>query len=118
MTTATYPRWPRITAPFAALWYAFGLSQCIIAYLAMFDAAPLAIWIAYAAACVLGILAAAALFFTPARAAMFFALSLISALIYYAWLFTLGAPAGEDYGIGAMVIGVTLILTLASRRLA
>lgn len=118
MTTASMPRWPRLCAPVAAIWYAFGLSQCILGFLAMSDAAPMVIWIAYASACLLGIVGSAALFFTPTRAAMLFAISLVAALIYYVWLFTLGVPAGEDYAVAGMVIGVTLVLTLAARRLS
>lgn len=43
MTTATFPLWTRIAAPVAALWYAFGLSQAVIGYLADATAAPVLI---------------------------------------------------------------------------
>lgn len=115
--TTTLPRWPRIVAPLAAIWYAFGLFQAVSAYVADAASAPVAIWIAYAAACVAGIIGSAALFFAPAPAPLAFAISLVAAALYFGWLFVFGAPLGEDYGIGAMVIAVTLVLLMASRRL-
>lgn len=117
MTTAVFPRWTRIVAPIAALWYAFGLSQAVLGYLTNAASAPLLIWAAYALACAAGIIGAAALWFQPQSSARAFVLSLISAVIYFGWLFSFGAASGEDYGIGAMVIGVTFALTLASRRI-
>jgi len=68
MTTATFPRWTFFIAPIAALWYAFGLSQAVIGFLADAAAAPLVIWVAYAVACVAGMVGSAVLFFTPSRA--------------------------------------------------
>ena len=117
MTTTTFPRWTRIAAPIGAIWYAFGLSQAIMGYVADPAAAPILIWFAYALACVAGIVGSAALYFAPARAFAAFLLSLISAAVFYVWLFGFGAPLPEDYGIGAMVIGVTLALTLLTRRI-
>ena len=116
MTTAAIPNWTRIVAPIAALWYAFGLSQAIMAFTADTAAAPMVIWVAYFLACGAGIVASAALFFSSARAFTIFAISLVSAVVFYIWLFGFGAPLPEDYGIGAMVLGVTLTLTLLSRR--
>lgn len=116
MTTATFPGWTRIAAPLAALWYAFGLSQAIMAFTSDAAAAPLLIWVAYFAACGAGMIASAALFFAPARAFTIFAISLVSAVVFYIWLFGFGAPLPEDYGIGVMVMGVTLALTLLTRR--
>ncbi|WP_415919926.1 hypothetical protein [Tateyamaria sp. SN6-1] len=117
MTTRTLTRLPRIAAPVAALWYAFGLSQAIAGYVADAAAAPLVIWIVYAVACSAGLVGAAALAFAPARAAAAFATSLVAAAIYFSWLFTFGTPTGEDYGVGAAVMTVTLILLWAARRL-
>lgn len=116
MTTASFPRWTQIAAPIAALWYAFGLSQAIAGYMSDAAAAPVFVWIAYFLACIAGLIGAAALFFVPTRAFAVFAVSLVSAAVYYIWLFGFGAPLAEDYGIGAMVIGVTLMLTVLSRR--
>ena len=116
MTTASFPRWTRSVAPLAALWYTFGLSQAIIGFVADAAAAPLPIWLAYAVACAAGIVGAAALWFQPSRAFPAFAVSLVAAITYFGWLFAFGAVSGEDYGIGMMVIGVTLLLTLLSRR--
>lgn len=110
--------WTRIVAPIAGLWYAFGLSQAVMGYLADAAAAPMLIWVAYAVACGAGIVGAAALFFNPAKASAAFAVSLVAAVIYFGWLYTFGTPAGEDYGIGAMVMGITLILMLVTRRFA
>ena len=117
MTTTTLPRWPRLTAPVAAIWYAFGLSQCILAYLAIANAAPILIWVAYAGACLLGIAGSIALAFAPSRAATLFGASFVSVLIYYAWFYTFGAPTAEDYGIGLVVVAVTTALFWLSRRL-
>ena len=116
MTTATFPLWTRITAPIAAIWYAFGLSQAVNQYLADAASAPLATWIAYAVACIAGLLGSAMLFFNPARASLAFGLSLAFAVIYFGWTFAAGTATGEDYGIGAMVMAVTLALMLVSRR--
>jgi hypothetical protein len=69
-------------------------------------------------ACGAGIVGSAALFFNPAKASFAFAISLVSAVIYFGWVYAFGAPAGEDYGIGAMVMGVTLILMMVTRRFA
>lgn len=118
MTTATFPRWTLYIAPLAALWYGFGLSQAVIGFMADAAAAPLAIWVSYGVACLAGIVGSAALFFRPGRAWAAFAVSLAAAAIYFGWLFAFGAPAGEDYGIGAMVMAITLILMLVSRRLS
>ena len=117
MTTATLPRWPRLAAPLAGLWYAFGLSQCIMAFMADASVAPALIWLAYAAACTFGLFGAVALAFAPARAALLFVISLVSALVFYGWLFGLGSPLPQDYGIGAAVLIVTTLLLLLSRRL-
>ncbi|WP_299687977.1 hypothetical protein [uncultured Tateyamaria sp.] len=117
MTTQTLPRWPGIVAPVAALWYAFGLSQAIISYVAGPGAAPVLIWLAYGLACSAGLVGAAALFIAPARAAAAFAVSLVCAVIYFGWLYAYGTPAAEDYGIGALVMAVTLTLMLVARRL-
>jgi len=116
MTTATFPRWTLIIAPVAALWYAFGLSQAVIGFMADAAAAPMAIWAAYALACIAGMVGSAALFFTPSRASAAFAASLAAAVIYFGWLFAYGTPSGEDYGVGTMVMAVTLILMLVARR--
>lgn len=116
MTTATFPRWTRIVAPMAALWYAFGLSQAIIGYLADATSVPLLVWTAYAVACIAGLIGSVALWFQPKKSFGAFVISLIAAIIYFGWLFGFGTATGEDYGIGATVIGVTLVLTLISRR--
>ncbi len=118
MTTATFPRWTLYIAPLAALWYGFGLSQAVIGYMADASAAPLAIWASYAVACLAGVVGSAALFFRPARAATAFAVSLAAAVIYFGWVFMFGSPASEDYGIGAMVMAITFILMMVSRRLS
>ena len=114
--TLTFPRWTRIAAPVAALWYAFGLSQAVIGYIADAASAPLLIWGAYGLACVAGLVGSGALFFQPAKASMAFAVSFVSAAAYFGWVFVFGTPAGEDYGIGAVVLAVTLALWMASRR--
>ncbi|WBU61549.1 hypothetical protein [Paracoccus albus] len=92
------------------------MSQAANQYLADAASAPTAIWIAYAAACIAGLLGATMLYFNPAGASLAFGLSLVFAVIYFGWTFTTGAVTGEEYGIGAMVMGVTLILMLVSRR--
>lgn len=116
MTTTVFPHWTRIVPPAAGLWYAFGLSQCILAVAADANAAPMAIWLIYALACVAGILGSAALAFAPAQASKAFAVSLLAAGTYFGWLFAFGQPRPEEYGIGAVVLLVTLVLLITSRR--
>ncbi|MEL7099023.1 MAG: hypothetical protein AAGM84_09365 [Pseudomonadota bacterium] len=118
MTTATStPRWTRIVAPIAGIWYAFGLSQMIAGYAADAAAFPGLIWAAYAAACGLGIVAAAALAFAPARAFALFAASLVCAVTFFGYSFAFTAPTGEEIGIGSVVMLITAGLGLMSRSL-
>lgn len=107
----------KIMPPLAALWYAFGFSQMAMAYVANAAAAPAVIWLAYALA-TLGGLAGAVLLWTRRYAFPVFAASLASALIYYAWLFSVGPATSQDYPIAAMVLVVTSLLTMYSRRRA
>ncbi|MEO1687967.1 MAG: hypothetical protein AAFU61_08690 [Pseudomonadota bacterium] len=116
-TLTDRPRWTRLVAVPAALWYGFGLWQAALGYAADAAAAPLLIWVAYAAACLAGIVGSAMLALAPSHASRTFAISLVCAAAYFGWVFAFGAPAGEDFGIGAVVIAVTGALTLASRRL-
>lgn len=118
MTLSQTPLWARIVAPLASIWYAFGLSQAVMAYMADASAAPMLIWLAYGLACVAGLVGSVALFFASSRAQLAFGVSLVSAIVYFGWLFGFGTPAGEDYGIGAMVIAVTAILWFVSKRKA
>lgn len=114
---ATMPRWMKLTAPALGLWYAFGLSQMISGYLADPSAVPALIWLAYAAACLLGMAGSAALVFAPKRATGIFAASLASAIAFFGYTFSLTAPTGEEIGIGTVVMLITAGLMLLSRRL-
>ncbi|MEO0936758.1 MAG: hypothetical protein AAFY38_01240 [Pseudomonadota bacterium] len=114
---ATTPRWTKLIAPVAGLWYAFGFSQMIVGYLADPSAVPALIWIAYAAACLLGMAGSAALVFAPMRASGIFAASLVSAIAFFGYTFSFTAPTGEEIGIGSVVMLITAGLMLLSRRL-
>lgn len=117
MALQQIPPWARLVALIALLWYAFGLSQAILAYRTDAGAAPMLVWLAYGLACVAGLIGSIALFFGWARAPLAFGISLVSASAYFGWLFAFGTPAGEDYGIGTMVITVTAIMLMISKRL-
>lgn len=117
MTTMTQPRGTRIIGLIAAIWYAFGLFQCLSAWQAMGAAAPLWVWIAFALASTLGLIGAGMFAAGQRAAAALFGLSLISALVYFGWLFTRGTPAPEDAPIAAMVLLITAgMLWLSKRR--
>lgn len=87
MKTSSFPRWTQHIAPIAAPWYAFGLSQAIIRYASDPAAVPILTWAAYFFACIAGLIVAAAFFFVPDRAFTVFSVSVVSATVYYIWLF-------------------------------
>lgn len=132
----THPLWLRLCALIAAIWYGFGLFQFHGAltldvpaalaagaitpgYAALHGTIPGAVWAAYALASLAG-LAGAGLLLTGRRAAPAFALSLLSALAYWTWLFGRGGAAlpREEPAIAATVLAVTagLLLLARSRR--
>lgn len=116
MTTRVAFNWLRPVGLIAAVWYAFGLYQCWSAYSAMGDTAPAWVWLAFALASGAGLAGALWLFAQRSAALAAFAVSLTSALIYYAWLFTRGAPQAEDTPITIMVLTVTTVLLIVSFR--
>jgi len=89
----------------------------IVGFLADPAAVPALIWIAYAAACALGMAGSAAMTFAPTRAAPIFAASLASAVAFFGYTFAFKAPAGEEIIIGCVVMLITASLMLLSRRL-
>lgn len=116
MTTRVAFNWLRPVGLIAAAWYAFGLYQCWSAFSAMGDAAPAWAWLTYALASGAGLLGAIALFAQRSAAVPAFAISLISALSYYVWLFTSGTPQAEDTSIAVVVLTVTTVLLIVSIR--
>lgn len=99
----------------AALWYAFGFSQLMLALMADASAAPAVIWLAYGLA-TLGGLAGALLMWRGQNAFPVFAASLGSALMYHGWLFTAGPATPDDTPIAAMVLIVTTAMTALTYR--
>lgn len=117
MTTMTQEtRWPQFVGPIAAIWYAFGLYQCWMAFSTMGDTAPGWVWAAFALASGAGLAGALALFTNNRIAVPIFALSLVSAVIYYVWLYAFGTPNSEDLPITIMVLAVTTVLLFVSKR--
>ncbi len=133
------PAWIKLAAGLGALWYAFGLLQFWLAFsvdtaaavaadhmtaahAAAIDGTPFLIWVAFALASFAGLVGAFALFGPVARAKMAFSISLVSALVYYAWVYGLSGTGSdrpaEETIIAAVVLAVTAGFTLLSTRLA
>ncbi len=132
------PVWLKAIAGLGVVWYAFGLLQMWLgftldtaaaesagaitsAHRAAIDTTPMLIWACFALASGAGLVGAALLFVGSRRAFGAFAVSLASAVVFYAWIYGLsgtgGARPSEEAGIAVVVVAVTLGLTwLASRR--
>lgn len=134
------PVWLRVAAGIGIIWYAFGLLQFWLgltidtaaavatggmsaAHAAALAATPALIWLAFALASGAGLIGAALLFVGSHRAALAFALSLGSALVYYGWIYGISGTGAdrppEEAIIGAVVVAVTsafLLLALRASR--
>ncbi len=129
------PLWQRIVAGTGVIWYAFGLYQFWLgfsmdtpeavsagiitpAHAAAIEGTPFLIWLAFAMASGTGLAGAVLLFKGSAFAKTAFAVSLVSAAIYYGWIYFLsdnGAGRPFEETIIAMVVGtVTLFFFLLS----
>ena len=131
------PIWLKVAAVFGVVWYAFGLLQFWLGFSMDINAAveigaisaahgaaiattPGLIWLTFAIASLAGLIGSILLFARSARAKTAFAVSLLSAAIYYAWIYGLsgsGADRPSEEGVIACVVGgVTLAFLLLSRR--
>ena len=129
----------KIAAAVGAIWYAFGLLQFSLAYAmntavateqgamtpahaAAIDGTPLIIWIAFALASLAGLVGSILLFINAPSARIAFLISLISAVVYYVWIYVIsgtgGARPSEELIIAAVVITVTVAFNVISRRTA
>lgn len=131
------PTWVKIAAVIGIIWYAFGLMQFYLgatmntvqaitdgtispAHGAAIDGTPMLVWAAFALASLAGLTGAALLLGGRPTAKLAFAVSLVSALVYYVWVYALSGTGGdrpsEEIGIAAMVIFVTVGFNVLSRK--
>ena len=134
---ATPGKFIRIAALIGAIWYAFGLVQFWSAYSmdpsaaiasgaitpahgSAIAATPFMIWMAFALASAAGLLGSLLLLTGSGKATMTFAVSLISALVYYAWVYGLSGTGAdrpqEEIFIAVTVVAVTAIFLGLSRK--
>jgi hypothetical protein len=127
----------KIIAAIGVVWYAFGLLQFWLAYsmdtsqsvaggeitqshAAAIDGTPIFIWLAFAIASGAGLLGSAFLFRGASAAKSLFAISLVSAAIYYGWVYVISGTASarpsEELIIAGVVLTVTLGFLVLSRR--
>ena len=132
------PLWLRVLAAIGVVWYAFGLLQFWLGFTmdttaavglgtitaahgAAIDGTPGLVWLSFAVASATGLVGALLLFARSPHSKSVLAVSLASALVYYAWVYGLSGTGGdrpaEELGITAVVIAVTLGFTLLSRRM-
>lgn len=133
------PIWLRIVAVVGIIWYAFGLLQFWLGYSMDINAAvsagqitsahgeaiaatPILVWLAFALASLCGLIGSFFLFSKNVKATSAFAISLISALIYYAWVYGISGTASarptEEIYIAITVLLVTFIFLILSRKLS
>lgn len=131
------PIWLRAIAGLGIVWYGFGLLQFWLGYTmdtgaavyaglittehrAAIDGTPFVIWASFAIASFAGLIGAVFLFAQSVKSKTLFATSLISAALYYSWVYALsgtGADRPSEEMIIAGVVGaVTLGFFLLSRR--
>lgn len=135
-THSTSPVWLRIVSVLGLLWYLFGLSQfsknvlmdvpaavatgeISQAHGMAITATPFYIWVAYFAACILGVLGAIQLFRSHSSAFKLFLMSLILDVIYFGWFYASGTASArptEAGPIAALVITIALVFTFLSWR--
>jgi len=127
------PIWVKTISILGIIWYAFGLLQFWLAYSMDTTAAattgtitpalastPTLIWLTFALASGAGLLGTACLLLGSRRATLMFALSAISAILYYLWVYALSGSGAdrpnEELPIAAVVIAVTLAFLYLSKR--
>lgn len=132
------PIWLKIIAGNGVVWYLFGLMQFWLGFSMDTEAAiasgevtaahgaaivgtPMVIWIAFAIASGAGVMGAALLLVGSPASATVFAVSLISAAVYYVWVYALSGTGSdrpsEEIIIAAVVVTITLAFLLLSRRM-
>ncbi len=137
MDKSTTPLWLRIAAILGVVWYAFGLMQFWLGYTlntasaveqgaitaahgAAIEGTPQLVWLAFAIASAAGLTGAALLFMRAPAAKAVFGLSLLSAALYYLWVYGISGTGAdrpsEEIIIAAVVCAVTLGYFLLSRR--
>lgn len=135
--TQVRAKWVTVAAAVAVVWYAFGLLQFWLGYTvdtaaavasgamtpahaAAVDGTPFGVWLAFALASGAGVVGAVLLAVGSPRAALVFAVSAVSALAYYAWVYGISGTGGDrpaqELVIGVVVVGVTLGFLALSRR--
>lgn len=131
------PLWLKIVAGIGVIWYAFGLMQFWLGYSLDINAAiasgaitaahgaaisetPALIWLSFAIASGAGLIGAALLFGASTLSKTAFAISLASAVIYYAWVYGLSGTGAdrpsEEIIIAVVVVTVTAGYLILSRR--
>ncbi|MBB3993358.1 hypothetical protein GGR95_000986 [Sulfitobacter undariae] len=131
------PIWLKAISILGIIWYAFGLLQFWLAYsmdttaaasagtittahAAAIAGTPALVWLTFAVASGAGLLGAAALFIGSGRAKLLFAISAISALVYYIWLYAISGTGAdrpsEELPIAVVVVVVTLGFLFLNKR--
>mmetsp|Transcript_22991 Transcript_22991/g.38812 ORF Transcript_22991/g.38812 Transcript_22991/m.38812 type:complete len:147 (+) Transcript_22991:623-1063(+) len=131
------PMWLKVAGAVGVIWYAFGLLQFWLGFSMNVGAAveagaisaahgaaitgtPGLIWLAFAVASAAGLVGSALLIGGSAMSKLMFGLSLVSAAIYYAWVYGISGTGAdrpaEELIIGGVVGAVTLGFFLLSRR--
>ena len=132
------PLWLKIVAGIGVIWYGYGLLQCWMgftmdtaaavgsgamtaAHAAAIEGTLLLIWIAFALASGAGLFGAVMLFGRSSSAKTAFAISLLSAIVYYLWVYGLSGTGAdrpsEETIISVVVVAVTLAFLLLSIRM-
>ena len=143
MKTALLPQgnstglWLKLIAVFGVIWYIGGLVQFWLGYTmdttaavasgaitsghgAAIDQTPAPIWLSFALASATGLIGSVLLFKGSSAAKTVFAISVISALIYFYWILgiseTSAARPSEDGIVAVVVSAITIGFFLLSRR--
>ncbi|MBU2983382.1 hypothetical protein KO498_16370 [Lentibacter algarum] len=137
MNTKPAPAWLKVIAALGVVWYAFGLlqmwlgvtldtgvavaaGQMTAGHAAAHAGVPGFVWASFAVASGAGLVGAALLFMGRGAAFAAFAISLISAAVYYGYIYVISGTASarptEEAIIAVVVVSVTIGFTLLSRR--
>ncbi|GEM_PF-2645908 len=129
----------KIAAIIGIVWYAFGLLQFWLAYSldtsaavsageittahgAALSGTPALIWLSFAVASLAGLIGSILLALGLATAVMSYGISLIAAVIYYAWVYGLSGTGAdrpqEEIYIAIVVVAVTAAFFFISKRAA
>lgn len=132
------PLWLKIVALIGVVWYGFGLLQFWLGYSmdtnaaiaagtissahgAAIDGTRFFVWLAFAVASGAGLLGSILLFAGTAKSKFVFGLSVLSAAIYYVWVYAISGTGGdrpsEEIIIAIVVVSVTLGFLFLSRRM-